>query len=247
MGGGGNGAERISQLLKPDEIQYAGFRVTIASADASSASALHKHVYMQWVGPNVSESQVNRVPQDDAFMRQFFSETDACFSIVAKEFEGEADIAEFIKKESMSLLRPRLPTGTRWGFDFGNADSVEVCTHYDYYDEGDEKALSHDALFNAMRELEEAGESVECMDEARGLYSRSASNVPPAPSATSGPSLEVPDYANNNVGLDTKEQDDRASDTDLRNRAWTWNGRMRASSWRTSASDRRLVFRSVCS
>eukprot|EP00949_MAST-11_sp_MAST-11-sp1_P000345 g345.t1 len=190
--GRGDAVTKLSNLLKQDEVQYAGFRVTLRMQ--GNDDPVHKHVYFQWIGRQISEEQRGRAEGDDIFMRQFFNETDVEFVIEGAAFESEADIAAVLRKRTMAELVSACgeKQGRDIGFDFSNSDSVENVTHYDYEDEGDEQALNHDALFNAMRKLQEAGEDMEHLDEAARLYNTANPSIPPAPSSGVSSALPPP-------------------------------------------------------
>ena len=190
--GRGDAVNKLSNLLKQDEVQYAGFRVTMRMQ--GNDDPVHKHVYFQWIGRQISEEQRGRAEGDDIFMRQFFNETDVEFVIEGAAFESEADIVAVLRKRTMAELVSACgeKQGRDIGFDFSNSDSVENVTHYDYEDEGDEQALNHDALFNAMRKLQEAGEDMEHLDEAARLYNTANPSIPPAPSSGVSSALSPP-------------------------------------------------------
>ena len=191
QGEGPGGLRDAVRKLRDDEIQYAGFRVSVDGKEEGSddsaddvddlegedAHALDVFVLLRWVGKHTTAQQRSRLEDEMAFMKEYFY--DHHIDIYTADFEVPAGgdeeqriaaLEQHFKAQIMQRATARNSEALR--FDFGNESAVGVCTHYDVLEEGETEeqvnsALTHDALFAAMHALQEAGEGVEHYEEAK--------------------------------------------------------------------------------
>ena len=171
QGEGPGGVQDAVRHLKDDEIQYAGFRVTV-TLDSTSMHDFDEpddvFVLVRWIGRHTTTQQRSNIEEEMAFMREYFHDHHVDVELVDHE-DGEevtnreertAWLTSHVKKivqshvasvseEHRQLLR----------FDFANTSHTSVCTHYDFNEpfeteENSNAAMTHDALFNAMKDLQ---------------------------------------------------------------------------------------------
>ena len=189
QGEGPGGVEEAVRHLRDDEVQYAGFRVTI-TMDASIMSDVDEpedvFVLVRWVGKHTSPQQRSNVQKEMDFMTMYFHDHTLALEMMDHDVVLTANqvvdrvqsLTAHVKQLVMRQVQQRTPVSQAQAlqFDFANATHVSECTHYDTvepYETADKSnaAMTHDALFNAMTELQKTEDSeVPYYEEAKERY-----------------------------------------------------------------------------
>ena len=187
QGEGPGGVENVVRHFKDDEIQYAGFRVTI-SIEASVRNDMDEpndvFVLIRWVGKHTPVQQRTNVQKEMDFMKLYFHNHALDIELfdhedTATTVDRVASLTAHIKQIVMQHVVGTMPAtldSSALQFDFTNASHVSVCTHYDTVEPFETKdasnaAMTHDALFNAMTELQKTeSEEVPYYKEAKERY-----------------------------------------------------------------------------
>ena len=192
QGEGPGGVKDVARHLNDDEIQYAGFRVTI-TIDATIMQVINEpkdvFVIVKWIGKHTTTQQRANIDQEMLFMKSYFHNHQIDIPLVDFEVgtsdgtERIAVLTSHLKQIIMSQIGKKADSATQaraLQFDFENANHVSVCTHYDTLEPNETQAaanaaMTHDALFNAMSAVnqaneEEGGEEVPYYNEAKERY-----------------------------------------------------------------------------
>ena len=190
QGEGPGGVKDAARYLRDDEVQYAGFRVSITlNAEIIQDDVFDApediFVLLRWVGKHTTAQQRANVDEEMDFMKTYFHSHHIDIALLDHEVntsditERVTSLTSHLKQFVMSHVVTKADSSTQaraCQFDFDNASHVSMCTHYDTLEsfetaEGQNSAMTHDALFNAMSEMQKVGdEEVPYYQEAKERY-----------------------------------------------------------------------------
>ena len=168
QGEGPGGLRNVVQHLRDDEIQYAGFRVSVAlqteNDGLETGGSANKvpptkdlFVALKWTGRHTTPQQRENLSQEHDFMMQYFQGKDFDISVdnfSPKDSESETKgkslqgssrvdmIEAHVKTRIMDIAVCRADSAEQarnMRFDFANASAVGMCTHYDVVEVGASK------------------------------------------------------------------------------------------------------------
>ncbi len=194
QGDGGGGLLNVIPLLRSDQVQYCGFRISRSrlnsETDSENIVSLKPYfILLRWIGQHTSPLQVKDLDKDLEFIKGYFQNATITITINENEFHHseQSSRKDSIMEKVLSIVKnfnvnnindseaiSKIGDGKceeelDVQYDFMNKNCVTVCTHYDYDEEGDEASMSHDALHNAMQQYEDAQRQEEEREKVQAL------------------------------------------------------------------------------
>lgn len=155
QGSGPEGLSGVIPLLRENEVQFAGFRVTAVT----ESRRYPRFVLLHWVGAECPKIRRLRVAEELSFMRGYFIDA-VCVPLLASDLPQYGDRRVFVERKVKAELWRVDALLQEASFDFDNEGAVAEITHYDQVcDLQPPDAISHEEFSVAVQAMQEASEA----------------------------------------------------------------------------------------